>query len=388
MTIVIFIIILAFLIFIHELGHFLFAKFSGAGVEEFCVGFPPRAYSKKIGETVYSIGILPIGGFVKIVGEGGEELEKETNGAEKSIGFRQLADNEPIDFSAKTIWPAEKFLSNKKHYIQALVMAGGVLFNLLGAWILISTGSMFGLPTEISDSSFSKYIKNPKPMITFVAPDSPADLAGLKMNDSISNIISDDISLTDKNTKDIMDFIQNSNGELVLSISRATGEIENVKIQPEEINGQKMIGIGLSDVGNLKVPFYLSPIVGAKITWNITRDTVLGLSSIIIQSAKGHTEILKNVSGPVGIIQMVGTAREFGLASLIIFISIISVNLAVINLLPLPALDGGRLIMIAIEGTIRRKIKPQIAGMINGFGLIILLALMAIITFKDIANLF
>jgi len=393
MTVVLFIAVLAFLIFIHELGHFLFAKLSDAQVDEFCIGFPPRIFSKKYGETLYSIGILPIGGFVKIVGEDGDY---DTNPP------RMTAKNTDIDEENNKLQPTTndvnkldelpenpRSLANKPRYLQALVMVAGVLFNVIGAWVLIIFGLTIGLPAEISNLKYDNYIQNSQTTIVIVEESSPADLAGIKEGDVVLTIFDNHNKIDNPNPENISEFLNTDEKTdpttFVINRGDETINIETSSVLNDE--NQKIIGIGLSKVGIMKLPPHLAVSAGTIITYEMTRDTAVGLFTIIKKTFTGHTEILKNISGPVGIAKMVGSARDHGLGALILLTAIISINLAIINLLPLPALDGGRLIMIAIESVTRKKIKAKIAGLVNGLGLLFLLILMLIITYKDILRL-
>jgi regulator of sigma E protease len=370
MTAITLIIILGVLIFVHELGHFLMAKKAGIRVDEFALGFPPKILSKKIGETEYCLNLIPLGGYVKIYGEDGEP--DETNGE---------------------VVPKNKIFSNKPAWIKILVLGAGVLGNFIFAWFIFSLGFMNGLPSS-NAGVFEDRIQNRRIIISEVLKDSPAYIAGLKEGDEI--VAESFQNETENNSsaisiEKIKNDVANSKGEkkIKIAIKRETNKTtENLTLEilPKIEKGapKPVLGIGMVEVGTLKLPFYLAPIAGMKASINMTKETFVGIFNLIKDGILGKAD-WSQVSGPVGIAGMIGNAQNF--SSLLVLIALISINLAVINLIPIPALDGGRILFVLIESIIRRPIKPSISRAVNATGFVLLMILMLVVTFKDILKL-
>lgn len=368
MSILIFIIVLGVLIFVHELGHFIFAKKTGMLVEEFAIGFPPRIFSFKKGETKYSIGLIPIGGFVKIYGEDYDEKEGE---------------QKPKNYSRR--------FTSRPRWAQAVVLVAGVSFNFLLAWLFISIGFMSGLPVSVNQ--FENEIVNDKKLILVnVLPDSPAGEAGLKTGDIILYLESISGSVQDiKNTDVVENFIASHGGQEIDILYKRSGKTETVltHLIPEEgiVEGKPAIGVSFGMIGTVKFSIFRACWEGLKITASLTVATVVGLSYFLKDIVVGAAD-LSQISGPVGIVFMIGDAFSFGFVYLLSFVSIISINLAVINLIPIPALDGGRLLFVLIEAIKRSSIKAKTVNVLNLIGFALLILLMLVITFGDIVKFF
>jgi len=362
MSVIIFILILAVLILVHELGHFWVAKKSGIRVDEFGLGFPPRAWGKKIGETIYSINWIPFGGFVKIFGE--DPNDESIDGPDSKRSF-----------------------VNKNRGIQAAVLVAGVTFNFLFAWLLLSIGFMVGLPTP---ASYSNDVKDVALTVTSVKVDSPAYEIGLQTGDKITGISSPTGGeLQNPTSFEAHEFFEeNSDVPVVVRYSRE-GEAFERGVQAVQglEDGRKLIGITMDDVGILKLPFFASLKEGTKTTLEFTKLITVGLGTFFADAFTGKADF-SEVAGPVGIAGLVGEASDLGFVYLLSFTAIISLHLAIINLAPFPALDGGRLLFVAIETIIRRPINPKIQNVVNTAGFAILILLMIFVTYKDIAKLF
>ena len=378
LAIIIFIIILAVLIVVHELGHFFAAKISGVRVDEFGIGYPPRAATlfRRAG-TAFTLNWIPFGGFVRIFGENPlEEGEVE-----------QVATSEEI---ALGIAPRGVSFSKKNRPIQAFILVAGVTCNFLFAWLLISVGFLHGLPTSV-DAGLGE-VKNPRVVITNIVADSPSAEAGLKVGDVISAMKTSgekSISLTEITPDSVSNFIA-ANGEKTLSVTYGRGDInETVSVTPRVgvIEGKPAIGIGMDYIGTLKLPIHKALWQGLKTTLYLTGATAVGLFDFVKDSVLGRAD-LSQVAGPVGIVGLVGDASKLGFIYVLSFTAFISINLAVINLLPFPALDGGRLLFVAIEAVIRRPINPKIANGLNVVGFGILILLMVVVTVSDVWKLF
>lgn len=363
MAILIFIIILGVLVVVHELGHLFAAKMTRVRADEFGIGYPPRALKLfRWKETDFTLNWIPFGGFVKIFGE---------NPDEESISGPQ----------------SEKSFVNKNRPIQAFILVAGILCNIVFAWLLISIGFMSGMPTPV-DTDMG-HVENAKLTITAVTPDSPAFTQGLKGGDVITAVTVGNESPTILEPEVVSEFIaSHSDSEITFSVLRGQEEV-SVEVVPVEgiIPDKKAVGIAMDQIGILKLPFFSAFIEGAKTTWELTKLTTIGLISFIGSAFQGESN-LSQVTGPVGIVGLVGDASNLGLIYLLSFTAFISINLAIINLVPFPALDGGRLLFVLIESIIRRPIQPKIANTLNAIGFFLLIALMIVVTVSDISRLF
>jgi regulator of sigma E protease len=374
MTILIFLIILGVLVFVHELGHFLAAKKARVQVDEFGFGYPPKAVI--LGEvwgTPITLNWIPFGGFVKIVGEDYED-ETAENGSLRSQDATHISLQEHSQSSLKE---GRTFTQVSKKW-QAGILAAGIIFNILFAWFLFSLGFIIGVPSP-AENDFGVAVKNPVLTITEIISSSPAQKAGLKTGDKLLNF------LTPEN---VSDFINRSSGQVNLQIDRG-GKILDFKITPETgiAKDKKVIGIGMDMVGTLYLPVYKAIYEGGRTTLRLSYLTVESIAGLIKDAVRGRADI-SEVSGPIGIIGLVGDASRLGFSYLLTFTALISINLAIINLVPFPALDGGRILFVAIEGITKRKISHKIAHTLNTIGFALLIILMLVVTYRDILKLF
>jgi len=363
MTIVLFLIILAALVFVHELGHFVTAKLFGIRVDEFAIGFPPRVFGWKRGETQYSLNMIPLGGFVKIFGE--DPDDESISGPDSKRSF-----------------------VNAKKWKQIVVLLSGILMNIVFAWLLISASFNFGLLTSIEDQ-YTSNAQNVSVIVLSVLKNSPSEIAGLKEGDKILSIETGNKKIVTPLVADIQKIIADSKDKINIEYQRmnATGTVSLIA-KDGVVDGRKAIGISMALVGTVRYGFFQSFYEGAKLTFIETINITKGIYGFIIGAFRGNTNLLAQVTGPVGIAGMVGQASSMGLSYLLGFIAMISINLAMLNLVPFPALDGGRVLFVLIEVVIRRKIKPVIANWANMIGFGFLIALMLFITYKDILKLF
>jgi regulator of sigma E protease len=367
MSILLFLAVLVVLILVHELGHFLVAKWSRIRVDEFGIFFPPKLCGKKVGETEYTLNLWPIGGFVRIFGENYESIEASDHDAPRAF-------------------------FNKPWYIQAAVLVAGVFFNVLAAWVLFSVSFMIGIPTSVSgEAELKGAISNPELTIVSILPDSPAFEAGLRVGDVITSIASSYDTLTTLSPEAAISFIEtHSDGALILSVTRGETE-EMVSLHPRtdviaEEPERAVLGISLDMIGvqTVNSPWAL---------WEGLKLTVVMLSAVaaaigsFFASAFTLSADLSQVAGPVGIVSLVGDAAELGIVPLLTFTALISLNLAIINLLPIPALDGGRLVFVLVEALKGSPIKPRIAQILNAVGFALLIFLMVAVTYNDILRL-
>ncbi len=392
MTALLFFIILGALVFVHELGHFISAKRAGIRVDEFALGFPPRLFSKTVGETKYSLNLVPFGGYVKIFGEDGDE-DADKRGFKTQINADIVAEsslvNRVTESAVAEVVSADdtRRFTSKSRWTQALVLSSGILGNLVFAWVLLSVSFMLGIPSS-TDGRYADEVRDAKLMITGVLPDSPAALQGLKAGDEIISLEGEGRRFEKKEVNEARAFIGASEQTLTIAYRRA-GASETVEIVPVKdiIPGKSAIGVMIDTVGVVRFGFFRSLFEGLLMTADLVREVAVGLVGFIGDAVRGSAN-LGSVTGPIGIAGMVGEARTLGLVYLLSFTAFISINLAVINLLPIPALDGGRLFFLALEGIFRRAIPTRISRTLNATGFILLILLMIVITYRDIIKLF
>ena len=378
MSILIFIIILLVLVLVHESGHFFTAKRFGIRVGEFGFGFPPKLFSIKKGETEYSLNLLPLGGFVKIYGEEVDEADLV------EVGFLDKEKNlEKIEL-------AKRSMANKPAWQQSLVLFAGIFANFLLAWLLFSIGFMSGLPTSVGIQPTGYTLSNVNLVVVSVASKSPAESAGLKIGDKIVSMKSGDNFTTYVSPDTVKSFVVGSGGkEIDIGYTRGKSkDISMAKVTPLVNSTDKKLEIGISmdQVGTVKLPFFSAFVEGLRLDWFVTKGTVVGLYTLIADGLHGKGS-LSAVTGPVGLVGIVGDAYKFGFVYLLSFTALISINLAIINLFPFPALDGGRLLFLLIEKVKGSRINPKVANTANMIGFSLLIILMLFITYHDVIKL-
>ncbi len=359
MSILLFLAILLILVLVHEFGHFIVAKRAGIRVDEFAFGFPPRLFSIKKGETTYSFNALPIGGYVKIYGENPDDVTHDR----------------------KRSFTAQSRLT------QARVIVAGVVFNILLAWGLISATLMIGIPAS-SDPEAGYVVENARLMVTEVQKGKPADLAHLVPGDYITQVSDGSASLPINTPQDLSGFIGTREGKSVTIIYEHHGEQKAVVINPISgiVEGRAAIGIAMDMVGTYRLPPHKALYEGIKKTYEYTQMTAVGILGFIHDAVVGHADFTQ-VTGPVGIVRAVDDAAGVGFTNVLLFAALISINLAVINVLPFPALDGGRLLFIIIEAIMRKQIPAKIANALNIAGFTLLMLMMVAVTWHDIVKL-
>lgn len=350
----IFIVILSFLVIIHELGHFLSARWSKIKVEEFGLGYPPRALSlfkDKLG-TIYSLNWLPFGGFVRMMGEDGEEVAKEGS------------------FTGVPTW---------KRLI--VVLAGATINFLFGVIAFGMIYSQHGIPTDLGVVQ-----------VESVLPDSPAEEAGVVTGTQIVEVKSGLERQTTQNSAQLIEFIAKHRGETVTLVTKDGLNIQSYVRKAEETpTGQGALGVALTDFEMRFYPWWQMPFRGM---WVGTKAAV-GFGGVILESLGSMVKELivagkvpQDVAGPVGIVyaaEKEGFLRV-GFWAQLNFAAILSINLAIVNVLPFPALDGGRAVFLFFEMLTRRKVKPQIEQWFNMAGFAILITLIMLISARDISR--
>lgn len=356
MNILIFILVLGALIFIHELGHFLFAKMFSIRVDEFGFGYPPKALSLgRFRETEISLNWIPFGGFVRIHGEDGT-----TEGSEDSL----VSASKPKQF---------------------LVMAGGIIFNIIFAWILLSSSYMIGIQSSV-DSAPKDYVFETSALtITSVSPESPAAQAGLLPGDVVLEYQTPDIQIfVDQEGAEMFSSAINeagAKGQTVdIAVLRAN-RVEAFSLVPQEgiVPDRFGIGVGIDRIGEVQLGFFEALWTGAINTFVFLGAIIQGFVSLISGSVPFDA-----VSGPVGIVGQVGQASALGFTYLLGFTALLSLNLAVLNAFPFPALDGGKIVVIFIESLIGKSLPVHAVNWVNAIGFVILILFMILVTIKDI----
>ena len=371
--IILFVIIgLSVLILAHEAGHFICSKLFGLRVDEFGIGFPPRIFAwrpiknkgtlrEAQGETEYSFNWLPFGGFVKIAGERGEFSMTEDNlldiGVEEK---KESGDVRPVSSDRSRLFFAQPA------WKKSVILLAGVFMNLLIGWLLIS---------------FALTVSAPKALvISDVEPNSPAAAAGFAQGDIIKNF---------SDSQGFIAFVDAHRGQpIAVDILRGSKEL-NINVVPRTMTGanEGAIGVYLEDAGHPGENIFAAFWDGMKTTGAIAWLTIAALGQLIKQLFL-HGSLLAGVVGPVGIFGVAEETGKIGATYFIQFLGIISVNLAVVNLIPFPALDGGRFLMTIIEKIKGSPVPEKVEGWINGLGFAFLLVLMALLTIRDVGHLF
>lgn len=356
-TIILSFISLIALVVIHEYGHFVLAKKFGVKVEEFGIGYPPRIWGKKFGETIYSINLLPFGAFVRIPGE-----------------IERLEDSR--SFSRKPIWQ------------RALIVFGGALSFWIVAAILLSVVMGLGASVAISDD-MQEGIINPKVQIGAVAPGSPAEKAGIKAGDAIKEISFEGQKIIIGKTKEVQDFTNSRLGqELIFTIERGK-QVFEARVVPRTVPpaGEGPMGVVLVRTASKSYPWYQAPFQGIFATYNLTIAVVQGWWQALVNVFKGAPTGVQ-LMGPVGIMGLFVQVSQLGIIYYLQFIAMISVYVALFNMLPIPAVDGGKLMFLAIEAIGRKPVPAKIEGKITVAFFVLLLILMVWVTINDIIRLF
>ncbi len=342
-SIALFVVFLAILIIGHEFGHFLAAKLFQRKVEEFAFGFPPRLFSKKLGETTYSFNLIPFGGFVRIYGEAPAEQDVIEPERDRHRSFRALG-------------PFKK----------SVVLVAGAAMNFLIGWLTLSIVFMVGVPSTV--------------FVQQVMPGTPAEAVGLTVGDRILGFAT---------TEEFTQFVNVHKGEeLTIELLRNGEEMKlsvTPRINPPE--GEGSLGVVIAQ-GEIPKHGVVSALVeGFKFAFNTTLGIINAAVSLISSFLIGDEIALQQVTGPLGLLPILGAASKLGVVYLLHLLALISLNLAVINIIPFPALDGGRLLFTLFEKILGRPLGYRFETVANMIGFALLLFLMVAITIKDITNL-
>jgi regulator of sigma E protease len=354
--------ILVFLIVAHEFGHFIAAKLSGVKVQEFGVGYPPRAFSfGTIGDTEYTLNWIPFGGFVRLFGDEGE--------AEHGRGS----------------------LVDAPRWKQALILVAGVTANAVVAWMLFASALHLGVPQAVDVPPPGLPVQL---IVTDIIPGSPASSAGIEPGDEITGVTDAqgtrivDAGLTPDS---VVAFVSGHAGKSVLVSYKHKGIEEEAAVTPAQgvlthAAGQPALGIALVLVATQPEPWADAALDALYETRNAFEMVGGNLWELAREALHGAPD-LSQVVGPVGIVSYVGEASQNGFGSVLLLAALISVNLAIINLIPIPALDGGRLFVLIIETIAHRPAPRLIIQILNMIGIALIILLMLVVTYHDIARL-
>lgn len=359
-TILIFLVVLSVLVIAHECGHYFFARWFGVKVDEFGLGFPPKAYvwNGKNGMK-WSLNWIPLGGFVKIKGESGDHRMDKDSFGHKSILARLL------------------------------ILSAGVIMNLVLAAVLFSFGFLIGIPSVVEGDIGSAIVRDRAISIGQVLADSPAADAGLKPGDKIQYINGGDYRDGAQSGEAAREALIPASGSESIDLVVLRGEeVLKLSIVPEyfEEYQKEMIGVGVIETGLVRYPWYLAPVKGIETTYLYTRDILVAFGTIIGNIFQGEKAGVE-VAGPIGIAVMTGEVVSLGVVYLIQFAAILSINLAIINVFPFPALDGGRMLFVTIEAIRRKPNNPTIEAVVHNLGFALLMLLVIVVTYKDILGL-
>lgn len=348
-TILIFLAILSILVFVHEFGHFITAKRAGVKVEEFGFGFPPRIFGIKKGGTLYSVNWIPLGGFVKIKGEAGEGAD------------------EPDSFSNKKIWR------------RIFIVAAGVIMNLVLTAVLLSIGAAVGSPRSVPEADRFARVRDAHVQVVSVLPGSPAEKTGIQPGDYIEQI---DGQAFD-NVEAVRAYIS-AKSEVDIKLKRDGTQVEaRIKTEILSETAKPGIGVALLYTGIVSYPWYIAPLKGIEETGLYAREISFAFAHVI-GDVFGGRAVSVDLQGPVGIAVLTGKVARLGLIYLLQFTALLSINLAFINIFPFPALDGGRILFLIIEGVRGKPVSRKFEAIVHNIGFILLITLVILVTFRDI----
>ncbi len=361
MALVIFIAVLGVLVLVHEWGHFFAARKFGIRVDEFGFGFPPRLFGHKFGETLYSFNLFPIGGFVRIFGEQGE------------------GEGDKTSFASHPIWH------------RTIIIVAGVLMNVVLAWALFSLGHVVGVPS-IADGDSE--VSDAKVTIISIAESSPAAEAKLAFGNVVRRVTSGEKFIEPKTSVELIEFVNTHRGEVLeleVQESAAVGTDKTATVTIESRGappaGQGPIGIALADIGIAKAPWYVAPWRGLQSLWFSVRATGEAFWGLV-RGVATEGAIPEGVSGPLGLFVLTGQAQRLGFSYFVQFIALLSINLAILNIIPFPALDGGRLLFLGIEKVRGKPVHISYERATHAIGFVLLLTLILVISYRDLHRFF
>ncbi len=345
-TLVLFLLTFTVIIAVHEFGHYATARLLGMKVLEFAFGFPPRAWSLMHAGITYSINWIPFGGFVRILGQ-------------DDFSIRQEGEGDPGSFTSKPWWA------------QAVVLAAGVTMNMVLAIVVLTAAFSTGTTAPTGEVRVDQ-----------VAADSPASAAGIRVGDIVVSIDGRPVA----NSRDLVSYVQRHAGtEVTLELKRNGGPIPPIRAVPREEPpaGEGPLGIRLEEL-QAPVAVPVPQAIGQALA--LSGDVIRQIGELpgqLIASGRGGGAA-PAVGGPIEIFRVTGQVSELGLPTFLKLVGVLSVNLAVLNIIPFPGLDGGRLFFVLIGGIFRRRLSPQVEAAIHAVGFVLLLALLVVVSIADI----
>lgn len=336
-TLIAFVVIFGTIVLFHELGHFCVAKLAGIRVYEFAIGFGPPLGSVTRGDTKYSLRAFPLGGFVKMAGM-----------------------DEPVDGQEVAPEDDEGSFNNKSLPWRLSTIAAGPMMNFVFAVVLFVLYFMLvAVP----------------PTITYVEPQSPGEAAGFRPGDLFVSVNGESVDSSER----IVELIGLSAGEEMQVVVRRQQELVTILVTPEDRDGVGRVGVSIDS--KAQYPFLISLEAGVTQTWRLTTQLIADIGNMIT----GKTKV--EVSGPIGIVQIVGETARHGLPNLLVLAIILNINLGLLNLLPVPVLDGGWILILLVEAVRGKPLASETRGIAQFIGLALLMALMLFATFKDLSRI-
>ncbi len=368
-----FVILLGVLIFVHEFGHFIVAKKLGIKVIRFSLGFGPVLLKKKLGETEYVLSVIPLGGYVKMHGDEGSSSLEGDEDAEDELAGSEPAGSEPEEpepqVDESEVLDVERSFSHRPVMQRIAVVAAGPVMNLVTGFILLSFLSLFGDQIRL-------------PSVGEVTEGMPAQAAGIMPGDLVTSVDGRDV----ETWEEMQSYIMISDGsEIEIELSR-DGEPVLVLVAPIKYPENDRMVVGIVWSGEIKtrsIPWYMAPAEGARRSWRVTVQTLDVIGRML--TGRGSKD---EIGGPIAIAAIAGQAMAMGILSFIHLTALISINLAVLNLLPIPVLDGGHLVFFLAEAVRGRPVGMRVREIAQQVGLMLLLALVIFIIYNDIMQLF
>ena len=353
--------ILVLLIVVHELGHFIAAKLSGVKVEEFGVGYPPRAVTfGTFGGTQYSLNWIPFGGFVRLFGDEGDTRHGRGS-----------------------------FLDAPR-WKQAIILLAGIAMNAFAAWVLLALAFHIGIPQPVAQVLPGE---SARLIASDVVPASPAAAGGIKPGDEIVSIEAmGGAKVSNAAPEKVVTFVRNHAGDSLKVTFKSNGVEKHATMTPAQgvltqHAGQPALGFALVLVVNRSLPWGAAMSRSFSYTLDSFKSVTLNLWGLLSSALSGGGVNLSDVVGPVGIVSYVGAASQNGIGSVLMLAALVSVNLAIFNLLPIPAFDGGRLAVLAIETVTRRNAPTLAMRFLNTLSIVLIGILMLVVTYHDIGRL-
>lgn len=375
-TIVAAIFVFGLLVLVHELGHFMVAKLTGMRVDEFAIGFGPKLWSRKYGETLYAIRAVPLGGFNRIAGMDYEIIERMGNEAEEKAddggresGWRRYIPS--VNRENVVMVPDDEGAGERAYFRRPIwarmlmVLAGSFMNFILPLFIFFGIFYFSGVATP-----------SPEPVIGAVMAEKPAAMAGLMKGDRILTIDGSEVTKWD----DISRSIQGAEGKPFKLTYQRDGEVRSTTLIPEEEPDSKRVIIGITSSADIHQPGILE---AAGLAAQKVFFVLMAMVGALVQLVQGSVGA-EALSGPVGIVQMTGEVANQGILPLLNFAAFLSLNLGLINLLPVPALDGGHFVMLVLEGLRGKPLGPKAMYYIQAAGVTLLVSLMIFTTFNDL----